>query len=109
MLNYAYRVLESDTLLAATSMGLDPYIRFLHADRKGRTSLIYDLMEPLRPIIDRKLLETICSHSFATGDFFLHPSGMVRLNPKLARYVASEIRIQREKVERVIESVLQVL
>jgi CRISP-associated protein Cas1 len=87
MLNYAYRVLESSTLIAATSWGLDPYIGFLHADKKGRASLIYDLMEPLRPMVDRKLIEMIRSRSFAAGDFFLHPSGVVRLNPKLARYV----------------------
>lgn len=101
MLNYAYRVLESSTLIAATSLGLDPYIGFLHADRKGRTSLIYDLMEPLRPVVDSKFMEILGSRSFAAGDFFLHPSGVVRLNPKLARYVASKIRVELEEIERV--------
>jgi CRISPR-associated protein Cas1 len=109
MLNYAYRILESETLLAATSLGLDPYSGFLHTDRKGRASLVYDLMEPLRPLVDRKLIEMIRSRSFAAGDFFLHPSGVVRLNPKLARYVASEIKIEREEIERVVGSVLEVL
>jgi len=106
MLNYAYRVLESDTLLVATSLGLDPYIGFLHADKKGRASLVYDLMEPLRPLIDRKLIEMIQTRSFAAGDFFLHPSGVVRLNPKLAKYVASEIRVGREESEGVASSIL---
>ena len=106
MLNYAYRVLESVTFLAASSLGLDPYVGFLHADRKGRASLVYDLMEPLRPVVDRKLIEMIRCRSFAAGDFFLHPSGMVRLNPKLARYVASEIRVGWEETERVAGSVL---
>jgi CRISPR-associated protein Cas1 len=105
MLNYAYRVLESSTLVAATSLGLDPYIGFLHADKKGRASLVYDLMEPLRPLVDRKLIEMIRSRSFAAGDFFLHPSGVVRLNTKLARYVASEIQIGQEEIEKVAGSV----
>jgi CRISP-associated protein Cas1 len=109
MLNYAYRVLESNTLLAATSLGLDPYIGFLHADKKGRASLVYDLMEPLRPLIDRKLLELFRSCSFTAADFFLHPSGVVRLNPKLAKYVASEIRVEREEIDTVVGSVLEVL
>jgi CRISPR-associated endonuclease Cas1 len=47
MLNYAYRVLESGTLIAATALGLDPYIGFLRMDKKGRASLVYDLMETL--------------------------------------------------------------
>jgi CRISP-associated protein Cas1 len=90
-------------------LGLDPYIGFLHADRKGRASLIYYLMEPLRPLVDRKLIGMISSRSFAAADFFLHPSGMVRLNPKLAKYVASEIRVGREEIERIAGSVLEVL
>jgi CRISPR-associated protein Cas1 len=109
MLNYAYRVLESDTLLAATSLGLDPYSGFLHVDKKGRASLVYDLMEPLRPQVDRKLIEMIRSRSLSAGDFFLHPSGVVRLNPKLATYLASEIHIRREEIERVAEAVLESL
>jgi len=109
MLNYAYRVLESSTLIAATSLGLDPYIGFLHADRKGKTSLVYDLMEPLKPVIDRKLIETVRSRPFAAADFFLHPSGVVRLNPKLARYVASEIQVEREQIASVASSQLEAL
>ena len=34
---------------------------------------------------------------------------MVRLNPKLAGYVASEIRVDREQLERVVGNVLDVL
>ena len=109
MLNYAYRVLESSTLIAATSVGLDPFIGFLHADRKGRASLVYDLMEPLRPAVDRKLVEMISSRSFAAADFFLHPSGVVRLNPKLAKYVAGNVRVEREKVERVAGFIVETL
>jgi CRISPR-associated protein Cas1 len=109
MLNYAYRVLESDTLIAATSLGLDPYIGFLHMDKKGRASLVYDLMEPLRPLVDRKLVEMIRSRSFAAADFFLHPSGVVRLNPKLAKYVAGNVRAEQEEIERVAGSVLEAL
>lgn len=109
MLNYAYRVLESDTLIAATSLGLDPYVGFLHADRKGRASLVYDLMEPLRPVVDRKLVELIRSRSFAAGDFFLLATGVVRCNPKLTKYVASEIHVGQKEIERAAGSVLAAL
>ena len=63
-------------------------------------------MEPLRPVVDRKLIELIQSCSFAAADFFLQPSGVVRLNPKLAKYLASEIQVGREQIEKVGDSVL---
>ncbi len=53
-------------------------------------------MEPLRPVVDRKLVEMIRSRSFAAADFILHPYGVVRLNPKLARYIATSSRIERQ-------------
>ena len=109
MLNYAYRVLESSMLIAARSLGLDPYIGFFHLDRKGRTSLIYDLMEPFRPLVDRQLIEMVQSRSFAAEDFFLHPSGVVRLNPKLARYVAGNFRVGQGEIEMVAGNVLEAL
>ena len=109
MLNYAYRVLESSMLIAVTSLGLDPYIGFLHANRRGRTSLVYDLMEPLRPLVDRKLIEMICSRSFASADFYLHPSSVVRLNPKLARYIAENIRVDLETSEQVATSIIRII
>ena len=56
ILNYAYAVLESQVRIATVSQGLDPTIGYLHACRPGRTALVYDLMEPLRPLADRMLL-----------------------------------------------------
>jgi hypothetical protein len=51
----------------------------------------------------------IRSRSFAAADFFLHPSGVVRLNPKLAKYVAGNVRAEQEEIERVAGSVLEAL
>ena len=42
-------------------------------------------MEPLRPIVDRKVLEFVQQHTFAPGDFTLLQNGVCRLNPQLAR------------------------
>jgi CRISPR-associated protein Cas1 len=56
MLNYAYAVLESQVRIAVVSQGLDPTIGYLHTSRPGRAALVYDLMEPLRPQVDRLVL-----------------------------------------------------
>src|SRR5262249_24377872 len=68
MLNYAYAVLESQVLTATVAAGLDPTIGYLHSCRPGRLALVYDLMEPLRPQIDRQILSFVKSHVFAPSD-----------------------------------------
>jgi CRISPR-associated protein Cas1 len=64
MLSYAYAVLESQVRFASVSCGLDPTIGYLHACRPGRVALVYDLMEPIRPRVDRLLLDFVLSHTF---------------------------------------------
>ncbi|MCL5283438.1 MAG: CRISPR-associated endonuclease Cas1 [Armatimonadetes bacterium] len=36
----------------------------MHEDKDGSLSLVYDLMEPLRPKVDRLVLELIASRTF---------------------------------------------
>src|SRR5207244_10646975 len=59
MLNYMYALLESESRLAAASVGLDPGIGVLHVDTDARDSLACDLMEPARPHVDAHLLKWI--------------------------------------------------
>jgi CRISP-associated protein Cas1 len=88
MLNYAFAVLESQVRIATVSQGLDPTIGYLHTCRPGRAALVYDLMEPLRPRVDRRVLDFICSHTFAPSDFVLDTDGVCRLHPQLAKEMA---------------------
>ena len=70
------------------SSGADPTIGFLHYTfKENRSSLVFDLMEPMRPIMDRKVLEFLIDRTFAPDDFILNKSGICRLHPQLARYV----------------------
>ncbi len=85
ILNYAYGVLESQVRIATVAAGLDPTIGYLHACRPGRMALVYDLMEPLRPQVDRLVLDFVRSRTFAPKDFMLTSSGVCRLHPQLAR------------------------
>jgi CRISP-associated protein Cas1 len=71
MLNYAYRMVESQVRIATVAAGLGPTIGFLHANREGRVALVYDLMEPLRPKVDRAVLSFVTSTTFTPKDFLL--------------------------------------
>lgn len=56
-LNYAYALAEAECRLALLAVGLDPGLGIMHADAKGRDSLALDIIEPLRPIVDRDILD----------------------------------------------------
>jgi CRISPR-associated endonuclease Cas1 len=53
MLNFIYRVAESECLLACHELGLSPQLAILHADDPGRDSMALDLIEAVRPFCDR--------------------------------------------------------
>ena len=60
LLSFAYSLLAVECAGAAYSVGLDPYVGFLHRDRPGRQSLALDIMEEFRaPIADRFVLTMI--------------------------------------------------
>lgn len=48
LLNYGYAMLYAEAERAILQAGLDPYAGFLHADRPGKTSLVFDLVEEFR-------------------------------------------------------------
>ena len=91
MLNYAYGILESQVRMQVVAAGLDPTIGILHGNARGQHGLVYDLMEPLRPIVDRKVLEFVQSRTFYPADFTLANNGICRLNPELARNVVRAV------------------
>jgi CRISPR-associated endonuclease Cas1 len=70
LLNYLYAILEAESRIALLSIGLDPGLAVLHADLKARDSLALDLMEAVRPQVDRFVLELLRSHTFAVREFF---------------------------------------
>jgi CRISPR-associated endonuclease Cas1 len=91
MLNYAYACLESQVRIAAATYGLDPTIGYLHAVLPRRLALVYDLMEPLRPHVDRMVLEVTRANTFSPADFVVTTTGVCRLHPQLARRVAQVV------------------
>ena len=77
MLNYGYAVLESQVRIAIAEAGLDPTIGYLHVCQPGRQALVYDLMEPYRPQVDREVLALIRSQAFTPRDFVIDAKGCV--------------------------------
>ena len=59
MLNFAYRVGESEASHACHAFGLHPALGILHSDKQGRDSMALDLLEAIRPAIDREILSIL--------------------------------------------------
>lgn len=81
ILSFAYTVLAGDCANALSSVGLDPYVGFMHGDRPGRTSLALDLMEELRPVLaDRFVLTLINTKAIQAVHFKKQKDNAVLLN-----------------------------
>lgn len=78
MLSFGYSLLANQCSSALSSVGLDPYVGFLHRDRPGRASLALDLMEELRPImVDRFVYSLINRRVVSYGDFEEKENGAI--------------------------------
>lgn len=110
LLNYGYGVLEGRTVAACHEMGLDPDMGILHADETYRPSMVSDLMEPGRPMVDRLLLDWISSRSFKKREFVQSSqSRTVRLTPPISRHVASLVSDAVGELYPYWEDVLDIL
>ena len=70
MLSFVYTLIANDVASALESVGLDPYVGFMHTLRPGRTSLALDMMEELRAYLgDRLVLSMINRKQITKKDF----------------------------------------
>ena len=91
MLNYAYAVLQSQLQIRSVAEGYDPSLGIMHVEREYGPAFVFDLMEPERPTVDRAIIEFLKSETLHPADFVIRVDGVVRLNPQLARHVASTV------------------
>ncbi len=70
MLSLAYTLIANDVAAALETVGLDPYVGFLHTLRPGRASLALDMTEELRAYLgDRFVLSLINRRQVTPNDF----------------------------------------
>ena len=88
ILNYLYAIAEAESKIAALAVGCDPGLGIMHADQGSRDSLALDLMEPVRPQVDRFVLDLLESRAFRKKDFFETRKGVCRVMPPLTQLLA---------------------
>lgn len=70
LLSLGYTLLGRGIEAAVYTVGLDPFLGFLHSTRQSRPSLVLDMMEEFRPIIvDSTVLRVINMRAITDADF----------------------------------------
>jgi CRISPR-associated protein Cas1 len=74
MLSFVYTLIANDVAAALESVGLDPYVGFMHTLRPGRTSLALDMMEELRAYLGDRLVLSVINRKQITKKDFIRQS-----------------------------------
>jgi CRISPR-associated endonuclease Cas1 len=91
LLNYGYALAEAECRLAALAVGLDPGLGVLHTDQRNRDSLALDLLEALRPVVERHVLHLLSVRTFCLADLVETRDGGCRLLPPLTHELAEQL------------------
>jgi len=99
VLSLLYSLLAKDLTVVAMSVGLDPYLGFLHRPRYGRPALALDLMEEFRPLLcDSVAIFALNTEEIVLSDFVgrgpsvgLTPDGRKKLLQAYERRLESTV------------------
>ena len=90
LLSFYYVLLANEVASALETVGLDPYVGFLHQDRPGRASLALDLMEELRPVLaDRLALSLVNRRQVNEKGFVRKESGGILMDEDTRKTVVT--------------------
>lgn len=106
MLSFVYTLLAHDTAAALETVGLDPYVGFMHRDKPGRISLALDLMEEMRSVYaDRFVISLINKRVINDSGFTQKEDGAVIMDDDTRRTILQAW--QSRKQEKITHPFLQ--
>jgi CRISPR-associated protein Cas1 len=106
LLSFLYTLLTNEVASALETVGLDPYVGFLHQDRPGRPSLALDMMEELRPVFaDRLALSLVNLRQIDPDGFIQKESGGIIMTDETRKKVL--VAWQEKKKEIIVHPFLK--
>jgi CRISPR-associated protein Cas1 len=106
LLSFLYTLLTNEVASALETVGLDPYVGFLHQDRPGRPSLALDMMEELRPVFaDRLALSLVNRKQITSKGFTQKESGGILMDDDTRKAVLTAW--QERKKEEIVHPFLK--
>ena len=99
-LNYLYGMTYSVVESGIYAKGLDPFTGYMHTDFYRKKSLVFDLMEPVRPLIDKMWMNLILSRQIQPEHFipkeqgfWLSKAGKRIVIPSFNQYLRKRIKL----------------
>jgi CRISPR-associated protein Cas1 len=81
LLSYGYTILLNQIISAICTVGLDPYVGYLHTSQYGKPALALDLMEEFRPLITDSVVISLFNNNILQRKHFTKElGGAYRLN-----------------------------
>lgn len=99
ILNYGYGILYSKVEKALIIAGLDPYIGILHTDNYNKKSLVFDMIEPYRILVERPIFYMFSRRKMKDDYFKVEQQGFL-LNDEGKQYVVPIILEEFDKIVR---------
>jgi CRISPR-associated endonuclease Cas1 len=109
LINFLCSILEAESRLAASGMGLDVALGILHVDTPSRDSLACDLQEPIRAKVNAFVLDWLQHEPLRRSDFTEERNGNCRIGSSLAIKLCETANTWRKLVAPVAEYVAQEL
>lgn len=98
LLSFLYALLRHDCLAALTTVGLDPFVGFLHAERPNRPALALDLMEEFRPwLADRLAVTLINRKQIGPEHFNVREGGAVEFTETGRKLVIQSYQVRKQE------------
>jgi len=82
LLSFGYVLLMNHVASAASVVGLDPYVGFLHSSQFGKPALPLDVMESFRPLVVDSVVLTLLNNQMLAKQDFEEKLGAYRLTDK---------------------------
>ncbi|MCM1566923.1 MAG: type I-C CRISPR-associated endonuclease Cas1c [Dehalobacter sp.] len=99
MLSFVYTLLAHDVAAALETVGLDPYVGFLHRDRPGRISLALDLMEEMRAVYaDRFVISLINKREVKAEGFTQKENGAVIMDDDTRKIILKAWQSRKQEI-----------
>ena len=99
LLSFVYTLVANSVGSALETVGLDPYVGYLHTERPGRMSLALDLMEELRaPLADRFVLSLVNKKIVNGKDFQKKENGAVLMKEETRRSILTEWQKKKKEI-----------
>lgn len=106
LLSFTYTLLTHMVRPALETVGLDPYVGYLHTERPGRVSLALDLMEELRPVLADRFVLSLINRKMLNGkDFKIKENGAVLMTEDARKMILTEW--QNRKKEQITHPYLK--